>query len=97
MNNHRRPRNREEALKRFDGQFGMNTTSKDNVDSKFLVWFEAQFGPEPLPGVTIFDLFERIASMAAEELRVKQQLERKELWEAHRDAALKAWCAKRSA
>ena len=61
--------------------------------SAFRAWFEAQYGKEPYPNVTLASMIgdEESAHVALDKARYVREM--RELYEVRRDAALKAWLA----
>jgi hypothetical protein len=70
----------------------MATAKKPHL--AFGEWFEAQFGPEPAPGMLWQQLEDEVAAAAGALNRARARLEERVSYDAQRGAALKAWCAK---
>ena len=61
---------------------------------KFDEWFNGQFGPEPSPKATVYELQAEVSVMRTRLLRCEKLLEQKREYERKCDAALKAWVAR---
>lgn len=67
------------------------------IERKFSKWFEAQFGKQPVPGVTSERLRVEYIQAINREVLARSRFEARKAWDLRRDAAYKAWLAKEAA